>query len=1256
MSKRKVTALLLSMAVIASAFPAETVLAVEGNTQSEAEKEKAAEKKAKNGEKNADTEEGEEEEIASVEDANEVIDSYQDEETQWETVYIRDAEDFKEFSHNCWLDTWSQNKKVYLTEDISLSGENFVSIPTFGGYFDGQGHTISGFTVYKPISYVGLFNYTQKSAVIANLRVEGSVRPTGKQMVVGGIVGDNSGILLNCIFEGTVEGSDYVGGITGYNEISGVLMDSEAIGEITGAHYTGGIAGDNVGNIVGCLNKADVNISNEDTAKSLEDINLEQYTTGILNSLDREEDEKGDKLSTTDNTVDSGGIAGLSTGIIQNCVNEGTIGYEHVGYNTGGIVGRQSGYVYACANKGRVYGRKDVGGIVGQAEPYIAIDLTEDIVLQLSDHIDTMHDQIDKMLDDAGDQSDMISNRLSVIRDFADRAIDDTHVLADRTIDWTDSMMDSVNEAVSRFDYVLDETAKDNGVLDHMTDATSDVKDTASDVKDTAKELGDMVQAMDIFQYMTSEEKAQYDQAKAIIENGGKEHARYVADAMEAYENYFISKAADGYSEEADLKPVTSSGVESDRPTSSIDYPDVLSNAIFFEITGWVHTDFGNEEFPCSDSSHTAHYDTDQAVQREAAEQMASDTYRSDIAEKASRYADEKYKTEHGGVGYAEDMRNQLETMTVIASSHTADMTDAAREQLSDAVDSAEDAAEDLHDAADNLHDAGEGTKEILRTLNDKEDITFPRLGDDYHSTTGSLNSNLKSISENMGYLNDEMSSSGDLIGDDLSDINDEFSEIMRLYTDAMDGVLDMDYSNIYEDESEENAEECIDSTVADCVNNGRVEADLNVSGIAGTMAIEYDFDLESDVTGIDDARANSTFLTRCVLRQNVNQANITAQKSYVGGVCGLQEMGMVLRCENYGRIESTSGDYVGGIAGQSISQIKSSYAKCTVSGGEYVAGIAGYGYGINNCCTMIKVKEAEAFSGAIAGKVTDNAEIADNFFVSDEIAGIDRISYSGIAEPVSYKTLLETEGLPTKFRNMKITFYADDEEVGTAECPFGGSVALDKYPTIPAKEGFYADWDNKELVDVRVDEDVTVEYVRYLTTLAGSSLRENNQSSLLVDGMFAQEDEITDEKLGTSGVQVSLPEAQEPEELTECWQIEIPDDGAKSHQIRYQAPQGQTEGVEIYVQDTGAAGWRKAETELMGIYFLFPAEGNSVKIAVSVTQKGIMDYLVFIVAGAVALILLIVLIVHKKRKKRRAKKAEAEAAEESESGKEDAK
>ena len=147
---------------------------------------------------------------------------------------------------------------------------------------------------------------------------------------------------------------------------------------------------------------------------------------------------------------------------------------------------------------------------------------------------------------------------------------------------------------------------------------------------------------------------------------------------------------------------------------------------------------------------------------------------------------------------------------------------------------------------------------------------------------------------------------------------------------------------------------------------------------------------------------------------------------------------------------------------------------------------------------------------------------------------------------------------------------------------------------------------------------------------------------------MFVQEDELAVDKLGTDGVQVTLSDSfsEEPQELTECWQIEIPDDGASTHQIRYQAPQGQTDGVSIYVQDAG--GWKEAETELMGIYFLFPAEGNSVKIAVSVTDKGIMDYIVFIAAGAVVLLLVIVLIVRKKRKKRRAgKAAEMEETEE---------
>lgn len=1159
-----------------------------------------------------------EEEVISVEDANETIDSYNDEETEWEEIYIEDLEDLKKFSRNCWLDTWSQNKKVYLQEDINLSGGEFVSIPTFGGYFDGQGHTISGLTIRDSVSYTGLFCYTQPTAVIANLKVEGSVRPAGKQMVVGGIVGDNRGILLNCAYDGVIEGNDYVGGIAGINELTGILMECKTGGTVTGIHYSGGVAGHNVGNIVGCLNQADVNIYNEDKGKSLEDINIEQYTAGLLNPEDNSD--KAQKASAITSNVDTGGIAGLSTGIIQNSKNTGTIGYEHVGYNVGGIAGRQSGYIHACENAGVVYGRKDVGGIVGQAEPYIAVDLSEDIVRQLSDHIDVLHDQIGKMLDDAGNESDTLSNRLTVIQDFADKALDDTYFLADRTVEWADGMTDSVNEAINRFDYVMEETARNDGVIDQS-------KDAAGNVKDAAKELEDMVNSMDIFQYMTPEEQEEYNAAKNAIREASEKHAEDYADYMKAYKNYCIDelrfsedKYKNGDPNELDLRPILEeTGMEKNwSPSSDIEE--------YMKVTEWVHwIDFNPDDPDSSDGDNTASFPGDGAqgdLDRELLNDVAQKMEDDDAAQKASDYADDQY-----GGGYKADMEKHLETMSDIAARHTDEMTEDARRNLNEAIDHAKDATE-------NLETAGNQVKSIIDTLNEKEDIVFPQLGGDYRSMTGSLNSNLKSISENMGYLNDEMSASNDLLGEDLTDINDQFSEIMLLYTDALDGVLDMDYSGIYEDNSQENAQDSIDATVADCVNTGTVRADLNVSGIAGTMAIEYDFDLEGDVTGIEDARANSTFLTKCVLRQNINDGMITAQKSYAGGIAGLQEMGTILGCENYGRIESESGDYVGGIAGQSLSHITNGYAKCTISGGEYVGGIVGSGSGIENSCAMVRVKEAVAFYGAIAGDVNDEEAVLNNYFVSEEIAGIDRISYSGRAEPVAYQDLLAIEGLPARFHKMRITFYADEEEVGTLDCLYGSNVEAKEYPNIPVKEGFYADWDIKEIDRVIADEDVTVEYVRYLTTLAGSQLRDGGQSAVLVDGTFHVGDALEDTKCETAGIVI---EDREPEEIVEHWQIAFPEDGNGSHQVRYQAPQGQTEDIVVYIKND--SGWAQAETEMMGIYYLFSVDGNEAEFVICNTTGGIMEYLVYIVAGTLAVILLVVVIVIRGRKKKKRQK-----------------
>ncbi len=1195
---------------------------------------------------------GEDGEIISVEDANDTLDTYNDEETEWEELYIHSVDDLDKFSRDCRLDTWSQNKKVYLAQDLNLAGSDFVSIPTFGGYFDGQGHTVSGLSIKDSVSYTGMFCYTQKSAVIANLNVTGAVRPGGDRMVVGGIVGDNSGIIIHCSFDGTVEGTDYVGGVTGFNEQCGIIMDCTNSGKVIGTHYTGGIAGENTGNIVGCVNEAEINTSNEDKPVSLDDINIAQYV-GLIDTVEgNEESEK--EAAVINNTIDSGGIAGLSTGIIQYCNNSGKVGYEHVGYNTGGIVGRQSGYVYACENTGTVYGRKDVGGIAGQTEPYIAVDLSADIAYQLTENIDKMHDLTGRMLEDAGNESDTLSARLTVVQDFVDKALEDTSFLADRTVGWTDEMIGSVNEAVNRLDYVMDETAKDNGVLDQT-------KNAAGNVKDAAGKLGDTVDSLDIYQYMSQEQRDMYNTAKANMESATKKYSEDYAKAVEAQNQYWIahyafkeSEFADGSPNEMDLKPIRNGVVDTSWDGTADESSKPWES--YIDCDGWVHHSDadGDSEFP--QPSGTPQGDLDQSLLSKVAEEMYNQS--GNVADNASDYARDEYsKVNVGSLGYETDMRNYLETMANIVMDVQGEMSKEAAEQLSGAVGY-------VRDASDNLESAGSQAKSIFDTLNGMPDIAMPQLGDEYRSTTNSLTANLQGLSENMGYLNGEMASTNDVLIDDLEDINDQFSTIMRLYTDAIDGVLDMDYTKTYEDTSQEDAETSTDATIADCRNNGTIQGDINVSGVVGTMAIEYDFDLEGDVTGIEDARMNSTFLTKCVLRGNMNLGKVTAQKSCAGGISGLQEMGTILRCENYGRITSSAGNYVGGVAGQSLSNIVGSYAKCTLSGEEYVAGIAGSGSGIQECCAIVRIQDASAFSGAIAGDVDGSKEIKGNYFVSEEIAGIDRISYSGKAEPISYKEMLNLEGIPNKFRMMTISFYADDTEVKTVQCPYGGSVPMELYPEIPAKEGFYADWDIKDLSSVLYDEDVTVEYVRYLTTLASKQTRPNGQSAILVDGLFKQEDVLSAEggvsdnvsagdasvtgttstETGTSDTNDNADVEISPDNPTEHWTVEIPEDGNTSHQIRYQAPEGQTEDIEIYVKKDGA--WVQADTELMGIYHLFTVEGNEVDIAVCIHEKDISEYLIYIIPAVVVVLVVVILLLRKRRKKRRTKK-EAEATEE---------
>ena len=115
-----------------------------------------------------------------------------------EVVLIESAEDFVNFAKNCSYDLWSNGKTFLLTNDISLEGHDFKSVPVFSGIFDGASHTITGLNLTEAGSPTGLFSILEKDGVIKNLRVVGAVSPEGDAKTIGGIVGENHGRIEGC--------------------------------------------------------------------------------------------------------------------------------------------------------------------------------------------------------------------------------------------------------------------------------------------------------------------------------------------------------------------------------------------------------------------------------------------------------------------------------------------------------------------------------------------------------------------------------------------------------------------------------------------------------------------------------------------------------------------------------------------------------------------------------------------------------------------------------------------------------------------------------------------------------------------------------------------------------------------------------------------------------------------------------------------------------------------------------------------------
>ncbi len=381
-----------------------------------------------------------------------------------DAIYLSSVEDLIVLAENCIDDDWSIGKTVVLQNDIDLSGVEFYGIPTFGGTFYGEGHTISGWSVKYNCSVVGFFRYIQSTAVIDDLHIKGTIQPVGTSTIVGSIAGMNGGTIQNCSFTGDVSGKEIIGGIAGLNKASSIIENCIVNGKVYGEHYIGGIAGDNKGVIRQCTNQAEINAEVDHNSLGM---SLELDITSIT------------EKESADTATNIGGIAGTSTGVIRECANNANVGYKKMGYNIGGIVGSQNGFVVDCTNYGKVEGSDGVGGIVGQFKPNIVLKFGPD-------PIEAMQNKMNSMMSSMKDSMQEMKNSMSNL-EFS---------LSDGSLDMT-AEMNHMKDSLSSLENLIDpETGEyDPDILESLK---NDFSNSFDRIYDESTEITNIAESFDI--------------------------------------------------------------------------------------------------------------------------------------------------------------------------------------------------------------------------------------------------------------------------------------------------------------------------------------------------------------------------------------------------------------------------------------------------------------------------------------------------------------------------------------------------------------------------------------------------------------------------------------------------------------------------------------------------------------------------------------------------------------------------------------
>ena len=398
--------------------------------------------------------------------------------------------------------------------------------------------------------------------------------------------------------------------------------------------------------------------------------------------------------------------------------------------------------------------------------------------------------------------------------------------------------------------------------------------------------------------------------------------------------------------------------------------------------------------------------------------------------------------------------------------------------------------------AANAPGDAAGGLEDFTHDLNQVQTETA-NLTDIVRYNTDKARNDLHNMDEEMMAQADNVSGSVDTFTDGLRDsrnqIRSQKDQIMNQLDVIQDTISDgveraKEDRELFEDVSDLEGEGPGQGMVNGCTNEGAVTADYQAGGIVGIIGMETSLDPEQDLEAKEERTLNVTRNIKAIVLECINWEQITVTNDYAGGIAGKANLGALIQNQNYGDITAEDGSYVGGITGSSAYVLRRNYSMCTVDGSSYTGGIAGWGTDILDNYSMVSFATPHGeWMGCVAGDADEEGIIQGNFYVDENLGAVDGVTYDGQAQGLPYGEFLAMEGMPGEFGSLSVEFLVEDQVLKTVYCQYGEGVPEEEIPQVPQKDGYYYEWEEKDLSDVRGNQKVRAVYKAWNTTIASS-------------------------------------------------------------------------------------------------------------------------------------------------------------------------